>query len=120
MVNRAAPKGNAMKPFQRLSHGDGRTVTLQLSGIDTAELLDFLKYIGDHFTECADEHLRNGDHDTRSESIELAAIAARQLAGNKSSVHIQKAVKILTCRLVGCLNREYRHGRGKSLAKLDR
>ena len=52
-----------MKPFQRLSHGDERTVTLQLSGIDTAELLDFLKYIGEHFTECADEQLRNGEHD---------------------------------------------------------
>ena len=66
-----------MKPFQRLSHGDERTVTLQLSGIDTAELLDFLKYIGEHFTECADEHLRNGEQDMRRESIELAAIAAR-------------------------------------------
>ena len=31
-----------MKPFQRSSHGDERTVTLQLRGIQTAELLDFL------------------------------------------------------------------------------
>ena len=82
-----------MKPFQRLSHGDERTITLQLSGIDTAELLDFLRYIGDHFTECADEHLRNGEHDMRAEKIELAAIAAT-LAGNKSSVHIRKAIRI--------------------------
>ncbi len=66
-----------MKPFQRLSHGDERKITLQLSGIDTAELLDFLKYVGDHFTECADEHLKNGEHDKRVEKIELAAIAAR-------------------------------------------
>jgi hypothetical protein len=66
-----------MKPFQRLSHGDERTVTLLLSGMDTAELLDFLKYIGDHFTECADEHLVNGEHDLRAESTDLAAIAAR-------------------------------------------
>jgi hypothetical protein len=66
-----------MKPFQRLSHGDERTITLQLSGIDTMELLDFLKFIGDHFTECADEHLRSGEHDMRRENIELAAIAAR-------------------------------------------
>jgi hypothetical protein len=66
-----------MKPFQRVSHGDERTITLQLSGIDAAELLDFLQYVGDHFTECADEHLKNGDHDTRTENIELAAIAAK-------------------------------------------
>ena len=61
-----------MKPFQRLSHGDERTVTLLLSGMDTV-----LKYIGDYFTECADEHLVNGEHDLRAESTELAAIAAR-------------------------------------------
>ena len=66
-----------MKPSQRLSHGDERTVMLQLSGIDTAELLDFLKYIGDHFIECADEHLKNGEHDKRAEMIDLAAIAAK-------------------------------------------
>jgi hypothetical protein len=66
-----------MKPFERVSHGDERTVTLQLNGIDTAELLDFLEYVGDHFTECADEHLRNGEHDLRAENTELAAIAAR-------------------------------------------
>jgi hypothetical protein len=66
-----------MKPFERLSHGDERTVTLQLSGIDMAELLDYQKCIGDHFTECADEHLRNGEHDMRAEKVELAAIAAR-------------------------------------------
>lgn len=66
-----------MKPFQRFSHGDERTVTLQLRGIDTAELLDFLKHVGEHFTECADEHLRNGEHDMQSENLELAAIAAR-------------------------------------------
>jgi hypothetical protein len=66
-----------MKPFQRLSHGDERTITLQLSGIDTAELLDFLKYVGDHFTECADDHLRKGEHAARAEYIDLAAIAAK-------------------------------------------
>jgi hypothetical protein len=66
-----------MKPFQRLTHGDERTVTLLLTQSDTAELLDFLRYVGEHFTECADEHLRNGEHDMRTESTELAAIAAR-------------------------------------------
>jgi hypothetical protein len=66
-----------MTPFQRLSHGDERTLTLQLSQIDTMELLYFLKYIGDHFTECADEHLRNGEHDMRGENIDLAAIGAK-------------------------------------------
>lgn len=66
-----------MKPFQRLSHGDERMITLQLSGIDAAELSDFLKYIGDHLTECADEHLRNGEHAARAENIDLAAIAAK-------------------------------------------
>jgi hypothetical protein len=66
-----------MQPFQRLSHGDERTLTLQLSQIDTMELLDFLKYIGDHFTECADEHLRNGEHEKQTENLEVAAIAAR-------------------------------------------
>lgn len=69
--------GDTMKPFERLSHGDDRTITLQLSGIDTAELLDFLKYIGDHLTECADEHLRNGEHTAQRENIDLAAIAAK-------------------------------------------
>src|SRR4051812_8827370 len=62
--------GTAMKPFQTLSHGDDRVVTLQLSGIAMAELLDFLKYVGDHFTECA-------EHDMRRENLDLAAIAAR-------------------------------------------
>ena len=66
-----------MKPFQRLSHGDERTITLQLSGIAAAELLDFLKYIGDHFTECADEHLKNGERTMQRENVELAAIAAK-------------------------------------------
>lgn len=66
-----------MKPFQRLSHGDERMITMQLSGIDTAELLDFLKFVGDHFTECADEHLRKGEHDARAENVDLAAIAAK-------------------------------------------
>lgn len=31
-----------MEPFRRVSHGDDRTVTLQLKQSDTAELLDFL------------------------------------------------------------------------------
>jgi hypothetical protein len=66
-----------MKPFQRLSHGDERTITLQLSGIAAAELLDFLKYIGDHFTECADKHLRNGERTMQRENVELAAIASK-------------------------------------------
>jgi hypothetical protein len=51
-----------MKPFQRLSHGDERTLTLQLSQIDTMELLDFL---------------RNGEHEKQTENLEVAAIAAK-------------------------------------------
>lgn len=66
-----------MKPFRRLTHGDERTVTLQLKQSATAELLDFLTYVGEYFTESADEHLKNGEHDSRTECIELAAIAAR-------------------------------------------
>ncbi|AND90378.1 hypothetical protein [Bradyrhizobium diazoefficiens] len=66
-----------MKPFQRLSHGDERTVVLQLKQSDTAELFDLLKYVGEHFTECADEYLRSGEHEMRTESTNLAAIAAR-------------------------------------------
>ena len=69
--------GDIMKTFQRLSHGDERTITLRLSGLDTAELLDFLKYIGDHFTECADDYLEKGEHAARTEYTDLAAIAAK-------------------------------------------
>ena len=66
-----------MKPFQRPSHGDERTLTLQLSQADTMELLVFLECIGDHFAECADEHLRNGEHEARLENLEIVAIAER-------------------------------------------
>ena len=66
-----------MKPFQRTSHGDERTITLRLSGIDVAELSDFLRYVGDYFTQCADDHLRLGEHTARKDYIDLAAIAAK-------------------------------------------
>jgi hypothetical protein len=69
--------GAAMKPFQRLSYGDERTVTLQVKQSDAVELLDLLKYVGEHFTALADDHLKNGEHDVRTECIELAAISAR-------------------------------------------
>jgi hypothetical protein len=66
-----------MKEFHRVRHGGDRMIMLQLSEVATLELLDFLKYVGDHFTECADEHLSDGEHDTRRVNLELAAIAAR-------------------------------------------
>jgi hypothetical protein len=59
-----------------------------------AERLDFLGYIVDHFTECADEHLRNGEHDMRRECTELAAIAARRWLEINHQSTIQRAVRI--------------------------
>lgn len=66
-----------MKPFQRSSHGDERMITLQLHGIDIAELVEFLKYVGEHFAECADDRLRTDDHAARADYTDLAAIAAK-------------------------------------------